>query len=149
MVERTVRARRVGQGFLRDRLRNPTSAAWLQRNRWNVRGPLLSDETRFRLMRLLEANPGMSQRDLARELGISLGKVNYCVAALIRLGWIKVTNFKNSHKKAAYLYLLTPRGIDEKASLTFRFLQAKLREYEALKVEIEQIRHESQRLARR
>ena len=100
-------------------------------------------------MRLLEANPGTSQRDLARELGISLGKVNYCVGALIRRGWIKVTNFKNSQQKAAYLYLLTPRGIDEKASLTVRFLQAKLREYEALKDEIEQIRHESQRLARR
>jgi MarR family transcriptional regulator, temperature-dependent positive regulator of motility len=100
-------------------------------------------------MRLLEANPGMSQRDLARELGISLGKVNYCVGALIRRGWIKVTNFKNSQKKAAYLYLLTPRGIDEKANLTVRFLRAKLREYDALKVEIEQIRHESERLARR
>jgi EPS-associated MarR family transcriptional regulator len=100
-------------------------------------------------MRLLEANPGMSQRDLARELGISLGKVNYCVRALIRRGWVKVTNFKNSQNKAAYLYLLTPRGIDEKASLTVRFLQAKLREYEALKVEIKQIRHESERLARR
>jgi EPS-associated MarR family transcriptional regulator len=110
---------------------------------------MLSDETRYRLMRLLEANPEMSQRDLARELGISIGKVNYCVRALIRRGWVKVTNFKNSQNKAAYLYLLTPRGIDEKASLTVRFLQAKLREYEALKVEIEQIRHESERLARR
>ena len=91
----------------------------------------------------------MSQRDLARELDISLGKVNYCVRALIRRGWVKVTNFKNSQNKAAYLYLLTPRGIDEKASLTVRFLKAKLREYEALKVEIEQIRYESERLARR
>ena|SRR2546429_4400579 len=110
---------------------------------------MLSDETRYRLMRLLEAHPGMSQRDLARELDISLGKVNYCVRALIRRGWVKVTNFKNSQNKAAYLYLLTPRGIDEKASLTVRFLKAKLRDYEALKVEIEQIRHESERLARR
>jgi EPS-associated MarR family transcriptional regulator len=127
----------------------PAAAYGFKDTRCNLREPVLSDETRYRLMRLLEANPGMSQRDLARELGISLGKVNYCVAALIRRGWIKVTNFKNSQKKAAYLYLLTPRGIEEKASLTVRFLQAKLREYEALKIEIEQIRHESQRLARR
>jgi EPS-associated MarR family transcriptional regulator len=110
---------------------------------------MLSDETRYRLMRLLEANPGMSQRDLARELGISLGKVNYCVRALIHRGWVKVTNFKNSQNKAAYLYLLTARGIDEKASFTMRFLQAKLHEYEALRLEIEQIRQESKRVSRR
>jgi EPS-associated MarR family transcriptional regulator len=110
---------------------------------------MLSDEMRYKLMRLVEANPGMSQRDLARELDISLGKANYCVRALIRRGWIKATNFKNSQNKAAYLYLLTPRGIDEKASVTVRFLQAKVREYEALRVEIEQIRTESERPARR
>jgi len=110
---------------------------------------MLSDETRYRLMRLLEANPGMSQRDLARELDVSLGKVNYCVRALIHRGWVKVTNFKNSQNKAAYLYLLTPRGIDEKASFTVRFLQVKLREYEALRLEIEQIRRESKRALRR
>jgi len=109
----------------------------------------LSDDMRYKLMRLIEANPEMSQRDVARELGISLGKVNYCVRALIQRGWVKVSNFKNSHNKAAYMYLLTPRGIDAKASLTVRFLQAKMQEYEALRLEIEQIRNEAGRLARR
>jgi MarR family transcriptional regulator, temperature-dependent positive regulator of motility len=110
--------------------------------------PALSDDMRYQLMRLIEANPEMSQRDVARELGISLGKVNYCVRALIQRGWVKASNFKNSQNKAAYMYLLTPRGIDAKANLTVRFLQAKMREYEALKVEIEQIRLEAERLNR-
>jgi EPS-associated MarR family transcriptional regulator len=101
----------------------------------------MSDE-HYRLMRLLEANPEMSQRDLARELGVSLGKVNYCLQALIRKGWIKARNFTNSQNKAAYMYLLTPRGIEEKTSLTLRFLQAKVQEYEALREEIRQIRRE-------
>jgi len=100
---------------------------------------------RFRLMRLLEANPDISQRELARELGISLGKVNYCLNALIRKGWIKMRRFKNSQNKAAYMYLLTPRGIEEKSSLTVEFLQIKLLEYEALRAEIEQITRETVR----
>jgi MarR family transcriptional regulator, temperature-dependent positive regulator of motility len=102
-----------------------------------------SGDVHYKLMRLLEANPEMSQRDLARELGISLGKANYCVQALIRKGWIKATNFTNSQNKAAYMYLLTPRGLEEKASLTVEFLQAKMREYEALRAEIKQMRREA------
>jgi EPS-associated MarR family transcriptional regulator len=94
-------------------------------------------------MRLVDSNPEMSQRDLARELGISLGKVNYCLQALIRRGWVKATNFTNSHNKAAYMYLLTPRGVDEKARLTMRFLQSKMQEYETLRVEIEQIHRDA------
>jgi EPS-associated MarR family transcriptional regulator len=93
-------------------------------------------------MRLLEANPEMSQRDVARELGVSLGKVNYCMRALIRKGWIKAANFKNSHNKAAYMYLLTPRGVEEKGRLTVKFLQIKKREYELLRREIEQMHEE-------
>jgi EPS-associated MarR family transcriptional regulator len=100
-------------------------------------------DVHYKLMRLLEANPEMSQRDMARELGISLGKANYCLRALIRKGWIKANNFTNSHNKAAYMYLLTPRGIEHKASLTVRFLQAKLHEYEALRTEIEQMQLEA------
>jgi EPS-associated MarR family transcriptional regulator len=96
----------------------------------------------YKLMRLLEANPEMSQRDIARELGVSLGKVNYCLRALIKKGWVKATNFTNSHNKAAYMYLLTPRGIEQKAGLTVQFLQARVREYEALRAEIKQIRRE-------
>jgi EPS-associated MarR family transcriptional regulator len=106
---------------------------------------MLGDEVRYKLMRLLETNPGMSQRDAARELGISLGRLNYCVQALIRKGWVKATRFKNSRNKAAYMYLLTPRGIEEKASLTLAFLQVKTREYETLRAEIEQIRQEVER----
>lgn len=99
----------------------------------------------YKLMRLIEANPQLSQRAAARDLGISLGKANYCLQALIRKGWIKAARFKNSQDKAAYMYLLTPRGLEEKAKLTARFLQIKMREYEALRVEIEQMRVESAR----
>src|SRR5215472_5348609 len=97
---------------------------------------------RYRLMRLLEANPSMSQREAARALGISLGRVNYCVQALIRTGLVKVKRFKNSRNKIAYLYVLTPRGIERKATLTLEFLQIKMREYEMLRAEIEQMRRE-------
>ena len=99
-----------------------------------------SQEIRYKLMRLLEANPSLSQREVAHELGISLGKVNYCVQALVRKGWVKVTRFKNSRNKAAYMYLLTPRGLEEKASLTVEFLQIKMREYEDLRAEVEDLK---------
>lgn len=101
------------------------------------------DERHYQLMRLIEGNPEMSQRDLARRLGISLGKANYCLQALIEKGWVKATNFTNSQNKAAYMYLLTPRGIEEKATLTVAFLQVKMREYEALRAEIKQMRREA------
>lgn len=104
---------------------------------------MLPDEMRYRLMRLLEANPGMSQRDAARHLGISLGKVNYCVRALIEKGWVKAVRFKNSRSKAAYMYVLTPRGLQRKANLTLEFLQIKMREYQLLRAEIEQMRLET------
>jgi EPS-associated MarR family transcriptional regulator len=110
---------------------------------------MLTDEMRYKLMRLLEASPRLSQRDAARELGISLGKVNYCVRALVRAGLIKATRFKNSRNKAAYMYLLTPRGIETKAGLTLRFLQLRLREYEQLRAEIEEIRRDAKGLAPR
>ena len=106
---------------------------------------MLTDELRYRLLQLLEANPRMSQRDVARELGISLGRVNYCLKSLMQRGWIKVGNFRNSRNKAAYIYLLTPRGIEGKASVTMRFLQAKLAEYDALAADIERIRAEVER----
>ena len=110
---------------------------------------MLTEEVRYRLLKLLEPNPQLSQRDVAQELGISLGKVNYCLRALADRGWIKAANFKNSKNKTAYMYLLTPRGFEEKARVTARFLQSKMREYEALKTEIEQIRSEAERHARR
>jgi EPS-associated MarR family transcriptional regulator len=103
----------------------------------------------YKLLRLLEAHPEMSQRDAARELGISLGKVNYCVRALVHKGWLKATRFGNSHNKKAYMYLLTPRGLEEKAQLTMRFLQIKMHEYETLRAEIEQMRREAAQGSRR
>lgn len=108
-----------------------------------MRTQLFTGETHYKLMRVLEANPEISQRDVARELGISLGKVNYSLRALMKKGWIKATNFKNSNNKAAYMYLLTPRGIEEKASLSVRFLKIKMQEYERLRVEIEEMRRET------
>ena len=107
------------------------------------RDAVLSDEMRLKLMRLFEANPHSSQRDAARELGISLGKVNYCLKALMHRGWIKANRFRNSRQKAAYRYLLTPRGIEAKTALTVRFLRIKMREYETLRTEIEQLRREA------
>jgi EPS-associated MarR family transcriptional regulator len=94
-------------------------------------------------MRLLEANPRMTQRDLARELGISLGGLNYCLKALVAKGWIKMENFSKSDRKLRYAYLLTPKGMAGKARLTNHFLRRKLAEYEALKEEIGRLRAEA------
>ena len=110
---------------------------------------MLSDEVRYRLLRLLEANPAMSQRDVARQLGMSLGKVNFCVQALVEKGMLKATNFKNSQRKTAYMYFLTPRGIEEKAQVTARFLRKKVQEYEELRADIARIREEVRRNTRR
>jgi EPS-associated MarR family transcriptional regulator len=104
---------------------------------------MTAEEARYKMMRLVEANPTMSQREVAHKLGISLGKVNYILRALVQRGWIKATNFKNSNNKAAYMYLLTPRGVERKASLTLRFLSSKMREYERLRTEIEEMREEA------
>lgn len=95
------------------------------------------EDIRFRVLRLLEDNPECSQRDIASALGISLGSVNYCLAALVERGHVKLSNFRNSNNKLRYMYVLTPKGISERVSLTGRFLQRKLLEYEALHAEIE------------
>jgi len=104
---------------------------------------VLTDEYRIKILRILEQDPDISQRNLARHLGISLGRANFCLQALIDKGWIKVNNFKNSNNKKAYMYLLTRRGIAEKARVTARFLDRKVAEYEALKREIEQLQREA------
>lgn len=98
--------------------------------------------TRYRVLKLLEENPGLSQRELAGELGISLGKANYCVRALIDRGWVKMVNFGRSGNKVAYLYKLTPSGISEKARAARRFLDYKLEEHERLTSEIDHLRKE-------
>jgi MarR family transcriptional regulator, temperature-dependent positive regulator of motility len=105
----------------------------------------LSDDIRYRLLKLLAERPDASQRQIAETLGVSLGKVNYCLKALLDKGWVKATNFKNSKNKLAYMYLLTPSGIDAKARITASFLKRKLAEYDALKTEIEQLTAEMNR----
>jgi EPS-associated MarR family transcriptional regulator len=110
---------------------------------------MLTEEVSYRLLKLLEPNPRLSQRQVAQELGFSLGKVNYCLKSLVAKGWIKAANFKNSRNKTAYTYLLTSRGIEEKTRITVRFLQNKMQEYEALRHEIREIRDEARRQARR
>jgi EPS-associated MarR family transcriptional regulator len=106
----------------------------------------LSDETRYRLLKYLAANPGATQRDVARELGMSLGKANYCFKALIRKGWVKARNFRNSRKKAAYLYILTPNGIEAKVNATTAFLRRKIAEYDVLAQEIQRLTAEVKEL---
>lgn len=96
-----------------------------------------TEDLHFRVLRLLQDNPELSQRDLAKRLGISSGKLNYCLRALIEKGLVKLGNFAHSRHHLGYVYLLTPAGIAAKAALTHRFLQRKLREYETLKAEIE------------
>ena len=93
----------------------------------------------FRLLNALEENPYMTQRDLAKKLGVSLGGVNYCLKALIEIGHIKMNNFEKNPNKLNYLYLLTPSGIKEKTILTKDFLKRKMDEYQNLKKEIELI----------
>ena len=105
----------------------------------------LDIDTRFRLLRALENDPQISQRALARKLGLSLGKTNYCLRALIDKGLIKAGNFGRSRHKHSYLYKLTPAGIAEKARITGRFLQRKLAEHEALTREIEELKREAGR----
>lgn len=102
------------------------------------------DHTSYGLLKTLEDNPGLSQRDLAKRLGVSLGKVNFCLNALIEKGCLKVNNFRNSDNKLAYAYLLTPKGVEQKARMTVEFLQAKVQEYERLRAEIEELRREAQ-----
>ena len=101
-----------------------------------------TQETHLKVLRHLEDNPHVTQRELAIALGISLGKANYCLKALINKGLIKANNFKNNANKRSYLYILTPKGIETKTRISIRFLQRKIEEYELLKQEIEQLQTE-------
>jgi EPS-associated MarR family transcriptional regulator len=103
---------------------------------------MVREEFDLYLLRQLEKTPNVSQRDLARSLGASLGKVNYCLTALMQRGLVKAQNFLNSQNKLAYAYLLTPSGVEEKAVITARFLRNKIAEYEALESQIEQLKRE-------
>jgi EPS-associated MarR family transcriptional regulator len=103
---------------------------------------VLDDRTRYQLLKLLQENPELSQRQLAEELGVSVGKVNYCLNALLDRGLVKVRNFRDNRNKLAYAYYLTPKGAREKVRTTVGFLHRKLEEYRGLEREIEQLRRE-------
>lgn len=100
------------------------------------RQAVTQESTRFKVMRLLQENPEMTQREIAEEVGISLGGVNYCLRALVDKGLVKIHNFQSSRNKLGYVYLLTPKGIAQKSVMTAQFLKRKIREYEELKNEI-------------
>ena len=103
-------------------------------------------EIRYRLLKLLSDNPKMTQRDLSAEMGISLGKINFCLSELTRKGLIKINRFKGAKKKTNYLYKLTPYGLEEKARITLSFLRQKQNEYEAIKRQIEELEKEAGRI---
>lgn len=105
----------------------------------------LHDETHLKVLRVLESNPNINQRKLAESLGVSLGKTNFCVKALLDKGMVKMENFRISPRKLNYTYLLTPSGIAEKAALAQRFLKRKMEEYDALTAEIELLKQEASR----
>lgn len=106
----------------------------------------LQEDTYFRVLRMLQDNPDMTQREIAEKLGISTSGLNYCLKALIDKGWVKVQNFSQSKNKFGYIYVITPQGIAEKAVLTGRFLQRKMQEYETLRAEIEALQSDVQKL---
>lgn len=102
----------------------------------------LEDEIHYKLLKVLEESPDVTQRELAARLGISLGKANYCLRALMKRGWVKMDNFRRSPNKMGYVYLLTPGGIEEKARIAVRFLRHKQIEFDALKAEIARLQLE-------
>ncbi len=106
----------------------------------------LQEDTYFRVMRILQENPDLTQRELAEKLGISVGGLNYCLKALMEKGLVKMKNFANSKNKFGYVYVLTPTGMAEKAAITHRFLQRKMDEYEELRIEIEKLKQEQKSL---
>ncbi len=107
---------------------------------------MFDDTTSYGLLKTLADEPNLSQRDLAKRLGVSLGKVNFCLNALIAKGCLKADNFRNSENKMAYAYLLTPHGVEQKARMTVEFLQIKIREYEKLRIEIAQMKREAEQI---
>lgn len=106
---------------------------------------MIDEETEYKLLKMLQEAPQSSQRDIARAMGISLGKTNYCLRALAEKGWIKVRNFYHNPNKRGYVYLLTPTGLERKARVTLSFLRRKQDEYESLKQEIARLQDEARR----
>ena len=108
----------------------------------NTKSKTQHPDTHYRVMDLIHKQPDISQRELAKQTGISLGSMHYCLKALAKKGWVKAGNFKNNPDKSVYLYLLTPEGISQKSKLAIDFLRRKKQEYDALKREIEQLSEE-------
>ena len=108
----------------------------------HIRRAEFQEDVQFQVLRRLHDTPDLSQRTLARELGISVGSINYCFQAMMEKGWVKVQNFSQSQHKMGYVYLLTPAGIAQKSRLTAEFLRRKLLEYETLREDIAQLRAE-------
>ncbi len=104
---------------------------------------MLTDKERYSILTRLARDPDASQRSLAQELGVSVGKVNYCIRALLEKGLLKANSFRNSANKRAYMYYLTPKGLEEKARVTVRYLRHKMAEYENLKSEIDQLKRDA------
>jgi EPS-associated MarR family transcriptional regulator len=102
----------------------------------------VEDEIHYKLLKVLEESPDVTQRELAARLGVSLGKANYCLRALMGRGWVKMDNFRRSPNKLGYAYLLTPKGIEEKARIAVRFLRHKRHEFDVLKAEIDRLQLE-------
>ena len=103
-----------------------------------------NEDTLFWTLKLLQDSPGMTQRSLAKEVGINVSSINFCLKALVEKGWVKMGNFSKNPDKLSYAYLLTPTGVAEKAVLTRRFLQRKMVEYEKLREEIEALQLEAE-----
>tara|TARA_Y100000748_G_C15476066_1_gene480847 strand:+ start:1333 stop:1689 length:357 start_codon:yes stop_codon:yes gene_type:complete len=103
---------------------------------------MIDQELKYKALKLLEQKPQLTQRELSKALGVSLGKTHYLVKSLIDVGWVKLENFKKSHNKWGYVYLLTPKGIFEKSMITAHFLKKKQAEFDELRKEIEQLKEE-------
>lgn len=122
------------------------AVAWPKPPHMTSRRSQLQEDTYFRVLRMLQDNPDMTQREIAEKLGISTSGLNYCLKALIEKGLVKVQNFSQSKNKFGYIYVLTPKGLTEKMALTSGFLKRKMDEYEALKAEIEALNSEVNKL---
>ena len=106
----------------------------------------MDESLRYQILKRLQADPNISQRELANVLGISLGKVNYCLKGFIEKGWVKAKNFRKSNNKLAYAYYLTPPGLEEKARVTLSFLKYQIAQYESLEKEINELRSEAKNI---
>jgi len=111
----------------------------------NTKSAEIHPDTHFRMLSNLANDPYLTQRALAKKVGVSLGAVNYCLKELIKVGHLKINNFQNSHNKLTYFYIVTPKGIQQKTLLTADFLKRKLKEFHDLKSEIESIQSEFNR----